>query len=374
MRSGWRGQTGGPAVSGNGWKELMRRRAGSRSVLDRDRGDDDVLDGAVARTRRDGDDRVDDGARHVVGHLAEDRVLAGQPRGRGDGDEELRAVGAARLAGDRVPARAGVGHREQVRLGEAELGVDLVVEVVARAAGTGAQGVATLDHEAGDHTVEDHTVVQRVGALCTGTGVLPGLGTRGQAGEVLHRLGRVVREELDPDVTGGRVQRREHGDSVSRGRQPRRSLTWSTPRLASSSARSFPTSPACRLTHCQLIMWRATSASRACHSSAFLTGFLSAVRHPLRFQPASHDVMPFMTYCESMLRVTVHGRLRARRPSMTAVSSMRLLVVSSSPPKSSRSWVPDRIQTPQPPTPGLPLQAPSVHISTTVAAVASADG
>src|SRR5450830_2202537 len=79
----------------------MRPRAGSRSVLDRDRRDDDVLDGTVSGTRRNGDDRVDDGARRVVGHLAEDRVLAGQPRGRGDGDEELRAVGAARLAGDR---------------------------------------------------------------------------------------------------------------------------------------------------------------------------------------------------------------------------------------------------------------------------------
>ena len=43
---------------------------------------------------------------------------------------------------------------------------------------------------------------------------------------------------------------------------------------------------------------------------------------------------------------------------------MRLLVVSISPPQSSRSCSPNRIQVPQPPTPGLPLHAPSVHIST----------
>ena len=49
---------------------------------------------------------------------------------------------------------------------------------------------------------------------------------------------------------------------------------------------------------------------------------------------------------------------------MTAVSSILLLVVRRSPPHSSRSWPSERIHAPQPPTPGLPLQAPSVHMST----------
>jgi hypothetical protein len=39
---------------------------------------------------------------------------------------------------------------------------------------------------------------------------------------------------------------------------------------------------------------------------------------------------------------------------------MRLLVVPSSPPNSSFSVLPDYSITPQPPDPGLPLQAPSV--------------
>ena len=32
----------------------------------------------------------------------------------------------------------------------------------------------------------------------------------------------------------------------------------------------------------------------------FFTGFLSAVRQPLRFQPAIQPVMPPRTYCESV--------------------------------------------------------------------------
>ncbi len=35
----------------------------------------------------------------------------------------------------------------------------------------------------------------------------------------------------------------------------------------------------------EVTSWRLRSSSRRCQSSAFLTGFLSAVRHPLRFQP-----------------------------------------------------------------------------------------
>src|SRR3954454_11491141 len=44
---------------------------------------------------------------------------------------------------------------------------------------------------------------------------------------------------------------------------------------------------------------------------------------------------------------------------------MRLLVVSASPPESSRSRPSQRRMAPQPPGPGLPEQAPSVWTSTT---------
>src|SRR6266478_6483255 len=49
---------------------------------------------------------------------------------------------------------------------------------------------------------------------------------------------------------------------------------------------------------------------------------------------------------------------------MAAISSMRLLVVSSSPPASSFSTPRKRSTAPHPPGPGLPLHAPSVKIST----------
>ncbi|MOA67363.1 hypothetical protein D3C78_1945010 [compost metagenome] len=70
--------------------------------------------------------------------------------------------------------------------------------------------------------------------------------------------------------------------------------------------------------------------------------------------------MPLSTYWLSMNSVTSQGLLSAARASITAIISMRLLVVPNSPPNNSFSMVPARISTPQPPGPGLPLQAPSV--------------
>src|SRR4249919_3040218 len=51
------------------------------------------------------------------------------------------------------------------------------------------------------------------------------------------------------------------------------------------------------------------------------------------------------------------------------MSSMRLFVVSASPPDSSFSLLPMRKSTPQPPGPGLPPHAPSVKISTSGSSV-----
>ena len=91
-----------------------------------------------------------------------------------------------------------------------------------------------------------------------------------------------------------------------------------------------------------------------------MTGALAAVRQPFAFHPWIHSVIPFCTYWESVCSTTRLGRFRAASASITAVSSMRLLVVASSPPKSSRS-LPSQVRSaPQPPGPGLPLHAPSV--------------
>src|SRR5690625_1224113 len=74
--------------------------------------------------------------------------------------------------------------------------------------------------------------------------------------------------------------------------------------------------------------------------------------------------MPLRTYCESVVSTTSQERLSASSARMAAISSMRLLVLSGSPPDSSRSWPFQRSSAPQPPGPGFPRHAPSVQICT----------
>src|SRR5258708_18980542 len=62
--------------------------------------------------------------------------------------------------------------------------------------------------------------------------------------------------------------------------------------------------------------------------------------------------------------MTVLGFFSASSALIAAISSMRLFVVILSPPQISFSCFPERRIAPQPPGPGLPLQAPSVKIST----------
>src|SRR5699024_1682550 len=100
----------------------------------------------------------------LVGDLTEDGVAVVQVRGGRHRDEELGAVGA----------RARVGHSQQEWAVELQLRVELVLELVARAAAAGAGRVAALDHEAVDDAVEDRTIVERalVAALGVRLGVL----------------------------------------------------------------------------------------------------------------------------------------------------------------------------------------------------------
>lgn len=67
------------------------------------------------------------------------------------------------------------------------------------------------------------------------------------------------------------------------------------PARASSSARSFSAWPACPLIQRQTTLCRCWAASSLSQSSAFFTGFFSAVFQPLRFQPWIQVVTPFFT-------------------------------------------------------------------------------
>src|SRR2546427_7114129 len=111
---------------------------------------------------------------HARDDLAEDAVLVVEPRRRHQRDEELPAVGVG-------PA---VGHRQNARLVVAQLRVELVGEVVARASGALAERIAALDHEIGYHAVEDRAVVVRLFRLSPGPRVGPLLGAFGETGEI----------------------------------------------------------------------------------------------------------------------------------------------------------------------------------------------
>ena len=95
----------------------------------------------------------------------------------------------------------------------------------------------------------------------------------------------------------------------------------------------------------------------------FFTGFFPLFQSFL-IQAWIHSLMPWLTYLLSVTTRTEHGRLSALSPSMTAFSSMRLLVVWGSPPDNFFSWPVDvwRSIVPQPPGPGFPLHAPSVKM------------
>ena len=56
------------------------------------------------------------------------------------------------------------------------------------------------------------------------------------------------------------------------------------------------------------------------HKSSFFTGFLPAVRQPLRFQLCIQEVTPWRTYWKSVCRSTAQGRVSASSAEMAAKS------------------------------------------------------
>ena len=124
-----------------------------------------------------------------------------QVRGRGDGDEKLGTVGA----------RPCIGHGQQVGLGEDELGVELVSELVAGAASSGTEGATALDHEPVDDTVEGQAVVELASGRLTSVRVDVLLGAASQADEILDGLGSLIGKEIEDDVAVVGVQSRGRG-------------------------------------------------------------------------------------------------------------------------------------------------------------------
>ena len=76
---------------------------------------------------------------------------------------------------------------------------------------------------------------------------------------------------------------------------------------------------------------RAERGSSRCQRSTFFTGFLSAVRQPLRFQPDPGGDAVAQILAVGM-EIDTAGPLQRFEREIAAISSMRLLVVIGSPP------------------------------------------
>src|SRR6185503_400076 len=163
---------------------LVDHHRRDRAVVLADRGRADLLDHV-----------------HALHDGAEDGVAPIEVRRRAERDEELAAV--------RV--RTGIGHRKNAGAVVTQIRMELVRELVARPAVALPQRVATLDHEALDHTVKDDAVVVRLLVFLFGLGMRPlgrALGEADEVGDGLRRLGVV---ELDGEVA-------ERGLEVSKSR------------------------------------------------------------------------------------------------------------------------------------------------------------
>ena len=84
--------------------------------------------------------------------------------------------------------------------------MELVGKTVPGATGTSAEGAAALDHEPVDDAMETKAVVEFPGLGLARGRVTVFLGAPREADEVRHRVGSLVVEQLDDDVTLGGVK------------------------------------------------------------------------------------------------------------------------------------------------------------------------
>src|SRR5580700_7384211 len=167
-------------------------KATALAAVDGDGLEDDGCLGAVHAVAGDLADLLDDIV--TLGDFAEDGVLAGEPAGIRDGDEELRAVGVG----------SGVRHGKLAGLLEGlARGLGFVGELVAGAAHAGALRVAALDHELGDDAVEDGAVVKLVALLAGG---VPFLGAFSEADKVSDGFRSFGRKQLADDGAFGGLE------------------------------------------------------------------------------------------------------------------------------------------------------------------------
>ena len=133
-------------------------------------------------------------------------------------------------------------------------------------------------------------------------------------------------------------------------------LCWPACKSARVSQSSFSGWPEWPFTHVHVISFFGVTLSKSSHKSRFF----------LFLQPF---VIVFTTQAESVNSSTVEFSGTSLIASITARSSILLLVVWYSPPSILLSRPLVRIMAAQPPGPGFPMQEPSVNICTCIGAV-----
>mmetsp|Transcript_72417 Transcript_72417/g.117470 ORF Transcript_72417/g.117470 Transcript_72417/m.117470 type:complete len:233 (+) Transcript_72417:81-779(+) len=155
-------------------------------------------------------DLAHEGHRLLIQHLAEDNVLAIEPRGGNSRDEKLRPVGVG----------TGVGHRKLSGLGVLELEVLvselLAVDRLASPAVTTSE-ITTLAHESLNHTVELRSLVVESLAELTHT-----LFTSAKGTEVLCGAGHHIGIQLHrhPSGTGAANRHIEEDLGIAAATKP----------------------------------------------------------------------------------------------------------------------------------------------------------
>src|ERR1051325_11295905 len=90
----------------------------------------------------------------------------------------------------------------------AQVGVELVLEIIAGPAESGAERVAALDHESGDDAVKNNAIVKWPLNFLPRFRIRPFFLSGREVDEVGDGLRRLVVEEMDDDVAHARLDRR----------------------------------------------------------------------------------------------------------------------------------------------------------------------
>src|SRR5712671_1487950 len=131
--------------------------------------------------------------------LPEERVFSIQMRRCNFSDEELRPVGIG----------SGVGIGETAGPVERQIGGNLILEFITRVARSIALGIAALNHEAGNHAMENGSIVKRYAMFGSAANrILPILRTGCEADEVLDADRSLVREQRAGHLARGSLDNR----------------------------------------------------------------------------------------------------------------------------------------------------------------------